>query len=143
MKDLAQFQQGMGFYAQMPDSYNMVLNSDHPLVSRILSESNDKLTESLKPIESEIKGLEARLAALRQDQEKKKSEEISAQEKEDVKLTESSLSEQREAKRTILKEYATNNNVVSQLIDLALLQNGMLKGAALNKFLKRSVDLIK
>lgn len=143
MKDMAQFQQGMGFYAQMPDSYNMVLNSDHPLVSRILSESNDKLTESLKPIESEIKGLEARLAALRQNQEKKKPEEISAQEKEDVKLTESSLSEQREAKRTILKEYATNNNVVSQLIDLALLQNGMLKGAALNKFLKRSVDLIK
>lgn len=143
MKDMAQFQQGMGFYAQMPDSYNMVLNSDHPLVSRILNESNDKLTESLKPIESEIKGLEARLAALRQNQEKKKPEEISAQEKEDVKLTESSLSEQREAKRTILKEYATNNNVVSQLIDLALLQNGMLKGAALNKFLKRSVDLIK
>ena len=143
MKDMAQFQQGMGFYAQMPDSYNMVLNSDHPLVSRILSESNDKLTESLKPIESEIKGLEARLAALRQNQEKKKPEEISAQEKEDVKLTESSLSDQREAKRTILKEYATNNNVVSQLIDLALLQNGMLKGAALNKFLKRSVDLIK
>jgi molecular chaperone HtpG len=143
MKDMAQFQQGMGFYAQMPDSYNMVLNSDHPLVSRILSESNDKLTESLKSIESEIKGLEARLAALRQNQEKKKPEEISAQEKEDVKLTESSLSEQREAKRTILKEYAANNNVVSQLIDLALLQNGMLKGAALNKFLKRSVDLIK
>jgi molecular chaperone HtpG len=143
MKDMAQFQQGMGFYAQMPDSYNMVLNSDHPLVSRILSESNDKLTESLKPIESEIKGLEARLAALRQNQEKKKPEEISAQEKEDVKLTESSLSEQREAKRTILKEYAANNNVVSQLIDLALLQNGMLKGAALNKFLKRSVNLIK
>ena len=143
MKDMAQFQQGMGFYAQMPDSYNMVLNSDHPLVSRILSESHDELTTSLKPIESEIKGLEARLAALRQNQEKKKAEEISAQEKEDVKLTESSLSEQREAKRTILKEYATNNNVVSQLIDLALLQNGMLKGAALNKFLKRSVDLIK
>ena len=143
MKDMAQFQQGMGFYAQMPDSYNMVLNSDHPLVSRILSESHDELTTSLKPIESEIKGLEARLAALRQNQEKKKAEEISAQEKEDVKLTESSLSEQREAKRTILKEYAANNNVVSQLIDLALLQNGMLKGAALNKFLKRSVDLIK
>lgn len=143
MKDMAQFQQGMGFYAQMPDSYNMVLNSDHPLVSRILSESHDELTASLKPIESEIKGLEARLAALRQNQEKKKPEEISPQEKEDVKLTESSLSEQREAKRTILKEYAANNNVVSQLIDLALLQNGMLKGAALNKYLKRSVDLIK
>ena len=143
MKDMAQFQQGMGFYAQMPDSYNMVLNSDHPLVSRILSESHDELTASLKPIESEIKGLEARLAALRQNQEKKKPEEISSQEKEDVKLTESSLSEQREAKRAILKEYAANNNVVSQLIDLALLQNGMLKGAALNKFLKRSVDLIK
>ena len=87
--------------------------------------------------------MEARLAALRQNQEKKKPEEISPQENEDVKLTESSLSEQREAKRTILKEYAANNNVVSQLIDLALLQNGMLKGAALNKFLKRSVDLIK
>ena len=142
MKDMSRFQPGMSFYAQMPDSYNLVLNSDHPLIQRVLDDCKSNTTDALKPIESEIKGQEARLAALRQSQDKKKPEEISQEEKDDLKATEKAISDEREKKRTILSDYAKSNEIVHQLIDLALLQNGMLKGAALSAFLKRSVDLM-
>ena len=143
MKDMSRFQSGMGFYQQMPDSYTLVLNSDHELVRNILADTDASTTEALKPIESELKGLQARLAALRQAQSKKKQEEITQEERDDIQNTEKSLDEQREKKTKILSEYAKNNQVVHQLIDLALLQNGMLKGASLDAFLKRSIDLIK
>ncbi len=143
MKDMSRFQAGMSFYAQMPDSYSLVLNSDHPLVKKVLDDSTAKTDESLKPVLSEIKGQEARLSAIRQSQEKKKPEEITQEEKDDVKNTENAISEQKTKKDGIIAEYAKGNDVVHQLIDLALLQNGMLKGASLDKFLKRSVDLIK
>ena len=97
----------------------------------------------MKPVESELKGLEARLAALHQSQSKKNPEDISKEEKDDLKSTEHSIEEQRTKKNSIISAYAKDNKVVHQLIDLALLQNGMLKGAALDSFLKRSVDLIK
>ena len=133
----------MGFYQQMPDSYTLVLNSDHELVKNILADTDASTTETLKPVESELKGLQARLATLRQAQSKKKQEEITQEERDDIQNTEKSLDEQREKKTKILSEYAKNNQVVHQLIDLALLQNGMLKGASLDAFLKRSIDLIK
>ena len=143
MKEMSQYQQGMAFYAQMPDTYTIVLNSDHALVKRILEEGNSETAEKLKPILSEIKGLQAREAALRQEQGKKKAEEITQEEKDDLKNTEESLSKQRTEKNDVIANYAKGNNAIHQLIDLALLQNGMLKGAALDKFIKRSVDLIK
>ena len=143
MKEMSQYQQGMAFYAQMPDTYTIVLNSDHALVKRILEEGNAETAEKLKPILSEIKGLQAREAALRQEQGKKKAEEITQEEKDDLKNTEESLSKQRTEKNDVIANYAKGNNAIHQLIDLALLQNGMLKGAALDKFIKRSVDLIK
>lgn len=143
MKEMSQYQQGMAFYAQMPDTYTIVLNSDHALVKRILEECNAETAEKLKPILSEIKGLQAREAALRQEQGKKKAEEITQEEKDDLKNTEESLSKQRTEKNDVIANYAKGNNAIHQLIDLALLQNGMLKGAALDKFIKRSVDLIK
>ena len=142
MKDISQYQAGMAFYAQMPDSYTIVLNSDHKLIKNILEDEKAKCAEQLKPINSEIKGLEARLAALHQTQNGKKPEEITQEEKDDVKNTEKSVAEQRDKKKQIIADYAKDNKIVHQLIDLALLQNGMLKGAALNSFLKRSVDLI-
>ena len=142
MKDISHFQQGMSFYQQMPDSYTLVVNSDHPLVKKVLEDTNANTTEKLKPILSEIKGQEARLAALRQSQSGKKPEEITQEEKDDVKNTENAISEQRSKKTEILSEYAKGNKVVHQLIDLALLQNGMLKGEALAEFVKRSVELI-
>lgn len=142
MKDISQYQTGMAFYAQMPDSYTIVLNSDHKLIKSILEDEKAKCAEQLKPVDSEIKGLEARLAALRQTQNGKKPEEITQEEKDDVKNTEKSVAEQRDKKMQIIADYAKDNRIVHQLIDLALLQNGMLKGAALDSFLKRSVDLI-
>ena len=143
MKDMSRLQAGMSFYAQMPDSYNLVLNSDHPLIKKVLDDCESNTAEALKPIEGEIKGQEARLAALRQSQDKKKPEEITQEEKDDVKNTEKAIEDEKNKKRELFANYAKDNSIVHQLIDLALLQNGMLKGAALDKFLKRSIELIK
>ena len=143
MKDMSRYQQGMSFYGQMPDSYNLVLNSDHPLIKKVLEDEKDKITEELKPIESEIKGLDARLAAINQAQEKKKYDELTQDDKDMKSNAEKELNEQKDKKKAVIAEYAKTNPIVHQLIDLALLQNGMLKGAALDVFLKRSVDLIK
>ena len=129
MKEMSRFQAGMNFYAQMPDSFNLVLNSDHPLVKRVLDECGSSTADALKPIESELRGQEARLAALRQSQEGKKPEKA--------------IAEQKDKKQQLFADFGKQNAVVHQLIDLALLQNGMLKGEALDKFLQRSVELIK
>ena len=143
MKAMSQFQAGMNFYGQMPDSYTIVLNSDHALVKKVLSDSEANTSEALKPILSEIKGQEARLAVLHQEQTKKKPEEITQAEKDDVHNTEKAINDEKAKRDNIIADYAKNNNIVHQLIDLALLQNGMLKGASLDAFLKRSVDMIK
>ena len=143
MKEMSRFQQGMGFYGQMPDAYNLVLNSDHRLIKEVLNDAQAQLAEQLKPIEGEIKGQEARLAALNQQTEKKKPEEITQEEKDDKANTQKAIDEQKAKKQQLISDYAAKNDVVHQLIDLALLQNGMLKGEALDKFLQRSVELIK
>ena len=142
MKDISRFQPGMAFYGQMPDTYTMVLNSDHPLIKRVLDDETAKCADKLSPIDSEIKAKEALVAAMQQEQSKKKAEEITESEKNDKAEAEKALNEQRGLRETIIAEYAKDNKVVHQLIDLALLQNGMLKGEALNAFLRRSVDLI-
>lgn len=143
MKDMSKFQAGMAFYGSMPDMYTLVLNSDHRLIKDVLAKSNKATEAELKPILSEIKGQEARLAALHQSQDKKKPEEVTQEEKDDLQNTEKALKEQKEKKTAVIAKAAKDNQVVHQLIDLALLQNGMLKGASLDAFLKRSVDLIK
>ncbi|MGP1492809.1 MAG: molecular chaperone HtpG [Prevotella fusca] len=143
MKEMSQFQQGMGFYAQLPDSYNLVLNADHPLLKKVLGDITANTAEDLKPVVSELRGLEARLAALHQSQDKKKTEELTQEEKDDMQNTQKAVSELQDKKKAIVTAYAKSNDIVHQLIDLALLQNGMLQGAALDKFLKRSVNLIK
>lgn len=143
MKEMSQFQQGMGFYAQLPDSYNLVLNADHPLVKKVLDDVTANTAEELKPVASELKGQEARLAALHQSQDSKKTEELTQEEKDDMQNTQKTVSELQDKKKAIVAAYAKGNDIVHQLIDLALLQNGMLQGAALDKFLKRSISLIK
>ncbi|WP_295366585.1 molecular chaperone HtpG [uncultured Prevotella sp.] len=143
MKEASKYQAGMAFYAQMPDAFNLVLNSDHPLIKGVLDGEKQECGSQLSPVDSELKGLEARLAVLHQTQTAKKPEEITQEEKDDVKNTEHSIQEQRTKRTDIIAAYAKGNKVVHQLIDLALLQNGMLKGAALDSFLKRSVDMIK
>ena len=143
MKEMSQFQQGMGFYAQLPDSYNLVLNADHPLVKKVLDDITANTAEELKPVASELKGQEARLAALHQSQDGKKAEELTQEEKDDMQNTQKTVAELQDKKKAIVAAYAKGNDIVHQLIDLALLQNGMLQGAALDKFLKRSISLIK
>jgi len=143
MKEMSRFQQGMNFYAQMPDSLNLVLNADHPLVKRILNDCKQNTEEALKPIEAELKGQEARLTAIRQQQEKKKADELTQDDKDMKADCEKAVEEQKQKKQSVLSNFAAENDIVHQLIDLALLQNGMLKGEALDKFLKRSVDLIQ
>ena len=143
MKQMSQFQPGMSFYQQMPDSFTLVLNSDHVLVKQVLNDCNNNTAEALKPILSELKGQQARLAALHQSQDKKKPEELTQEEKDDLQNTEKAVDEQKNKQTEVIEAYAKGNNVVHQLIDLALLQNGMLKGKALDEFLKRSVDMIK
>jgi len=142
MREMSAMQPGMSFYGEMPDSFNFVLNTDHPLIKKVLTEEEQACDEKLKPILSDIKGWEARQADLREAQSKKKEDEITAQEKEDMTNTDHKLDELREQRNQVLAEYAGTNKTVSQLIDLALLGNGMLKGEALSQFIKRSVELI-
>lgn len=142
MREMSAMQPGMSFYGEMPDSYNLVLNTDHELIKKVLTEEEENCAEKLKPIEGDIKGWEARQADLREAQSKKKEEEISAEEKEDLANTDHKLEELRADRNQILATYAATNPIVSQLIDLALLGNGMLKGEALSRFIKRSVQLI-
>ena len=143
MKDMSRYQQGMSFYGQMPDSYNLILNSDHPLIKKVVDDETAQVSEQLKPIESEIRGQQARVDVLRSEQNKKKYDEITQEEKDELQASEKALNEQKDKKKAVIADYAKGNAIVHQLIDLALLQNGMLKGAALDTFLKRSVDLIK
>lgn len=139
MKDISRYQSGMSFYAQMPDMYNLVLNSDHKLVKAILSGCDTNCSESINAIDCELKGLNARLDVLKQKQDSEKSPE----EIEDMQKTENAITEQKNKKQSVLSTFAASNDIVHQLIDLSLLQNGMLKGEALDAFIKRTVSLIK
>ncbi len=142
MREMAAMQPGMSFYGELPDSYNLVLNTDHPLVKKVLADEEIILNDKITPIAADIKGWEARQADLREAQSGKKDEEITTQEKEDMANTEKKLDELREQRNAIISEYAASNKMVSELIDLALLANGMLKGEALSQFIKRSVQMI-
>jgi molecular chaperone HtpG len=143
MKEMSRLQAGMSFYGEMPDSYSIVLNSDNPHIARVLADTEEACAEQLKPIDSEIRGLEARKAALEQSRQGKKDDEIPQDEKDDMKSTEESLAAQKAARTKVLSDYAAGNDAIHQLIDLALLQNGMLRGEALDKFLSRSLDMMK
>ena len=143
MKDASRFQSGMGFYAQMPDTFTLILNSDHSVIKSVLADTTESTAEALKPVLAEIKGLEARKIVLEQEQKDKKSEEITEEQKKDLEETRNKITEENAKKSDILKDFATSSDKVHQLIDIALLQNGMLRGASLDKFLKRTIDLLK
>ena len=142
MKEMSRLQPGMNFYGEMPDMYTLVLNTDAPLIQNVLNDSESKTSDALKPIEAEIKGLSARQAVLRQEQDKKKPEEITQEEKDDLKQCGDNIQAEKKKKDDILAGYAKDNTLVNQLVDLALLQNGMLKGEALTRFVKRSLEMI-
>lgn len=143
MKDASRYQQGMSFYGEMPDMYNVVLNADHRLIKEVLADMKSQLADKLQPIESELKGLHARHTAIEQSQKDKKPEDLTDADKEDMKKCNDDIAAQEEARKQVWAEYGKQNPIVPQLIDLALLQNGLLRGEALSKFINRSVDLIK
>lgn len=143
MKEMSRIQPGIAFYGEMPDMYNFIVNADHPVVKAILANANAQLNNTLAPVEAELKGLEARHTALESAFKDKKEEEISADDREMLKQCNDSISEQKQKEKEIFSAYAKGNRTISQLLDIALLQNGQLKGAALDKFIKRSIDMIK
>ena len=143
MKEMSRIQPGMACYGEMPDMYNFIVNADHPVVKAILADANAQLNNTLAPVEAELKGLEARHTALESAFKDKKEEEISADDREMLKQCNDSISEQKQKEKEIFSAYAKGNRTISQLLDIALLQNGQLKGAALDKFIKRSIDMIK
>ena len=143
MKEMSKLQQGMSFYGEMPDMMNVVVNTDHPLVKSILEAGEAATSEALKPIDAEIRGLSARKDAINQSNKDKKWDEITQESKDELSKTEKDIEEQNSKKTGIIASFAKDNSVVHQLIDLALLQNGLLKGEALNNFIHRSVSMIK
>lgn len=142
MREMSAMQPGMSFYGEMPDSFTLVVNTQHPLVKDILSSEEASCNEKLQPILADLKGWKARQQDLRDAQGKKKPEEITEAEKEDMTNTNKKVAELRDDANKVIADYAASNNKVSQLIDLALLSNGLLKGEALSNFIKRSVQLI-
>ena len=143
MKEMSRLQPGMGFYGEMPDMYNLVLNADHPLVAKLLEGFKAEAAEALKPFDDQLKGLNARRAAIEQTQKDRKAEEITDQEREDLRQCNADIEQQQAGRNKVFADYAEAQPVVSQLIDLALLQNGLLRGEALSNFVKRSIALIK
>ena len=141
MKEMSKLQAGMSFYGEMPDMYSFILNSDHPVVSKINAELKEQTAEALKPIEAELKGLRARQAALRDEQNKEK-DKFPEEQKKDLEQTNADIKAQEDKKDTVLADFAKGQDKVRHLIDLALLQNGMLRGEALNNFVKRSVEML-
>ena len=143
MKEMSQFQAGMSFYGEMPDMYSVILNADHRLVKSVLEDATQHTAEQLQPIEAELRGLNARRQAIEMSQKDKKQEDITEEERNELNKCNDDITAQENKRKEVYAAYAKTNAIVPQLIDLALLQNGLLKGEALNNFVKRSVELIK
>ncbi len=143
MKDMAAMNAGMNFYGEMPDSYNLVVNTDHDLIQKILKGKNDKLADSLTKISEKLLPLQKEKEALEALKKDKKEEEVPQEEKDKMMDLEKQIAENNTERENMLKEFGSNNQLVKQLIDIALLANNMLKGEELSKFVKRSVDMIK
>lgn len=142
MKEMANIQAGMSFYGEMPDMFNLVLNSDHKLVKEVLADEEKECSAAIAPIQTELEDVTKRRDALKKKQEGKKDEDIPTAEKDELNDLDKKWDELKRQKDSIFAGYAGKNKVVRQLIDLALLQNNMLKGEALNNFVKRSIELI-
>lgn len=143
MKDMSALQGGMmSFYGEMPDSYNLVLNTAHPVIEKLLNEEETACGTEVAPLATELAVTEGQKSTLKDNQKGKKDEEIPAEEKAKVEELEKQISELTDKKKAVYRSFAEGNKQVRQLIDLALLANNMLKGEALANFVKRSVELL-
>ncbi|MCF0190027.1 MAG: molecular chaperone HtpG [Marinilabiliaceae bacterium] len=144
MKEMSHLQGGgMSFYGEMPDSMNIVVNGNHPLTNKLLSNIESSTKTKLDPVYADIESKSARRGELNKAKEGKKEEEIPQAEKDELESINKEIDTLNSKKQDILKEFAQDEKLVSQLIDLALLSNNMLRGEALTKFIKRSIDMIK
>jgi len=132
----------MSFYGEMPDSYNLVVNTAHPLVDKLLKDEETACGSEVAPVVAELEEVKAKHDKLKESHKGKKDEEIPTAEKDELSTLSKQMDELGEKKKAVYKAFAAENQQVRQLIDLALLANGMLKGEALAKFVKRSVDLM-
>lgn len=140
MKEMAQFQPGMNFYGELPDTYNLTLNTNHPVVKRVIDAAQSALEPSLKPLEDELTAVSAVIDAIKSLDKDGKG--VPEDKKADLKENEDKKDELRKKKDDVITQYASTNDTVKQLIDIALLGNGLLKGEALNNFLRRSVSIL-
>ena len=143
MKEMSAVQGGpMSFYGEMPDTFNIVINADHPLVAKVVSDMTDKTKAQLEPVLSQIATYENRRTELNKAKEGKKDEEIPQEQKDEMSALEKQIDGERKKRIDILSSFAKDETLVSQLIDLALLTNNMLKGQSLTNFIKRSSSLM-
>ena len=142
MKEMANIQAGMSFYGEMPDMFNIILNSDHKLIKGVLADEEKECASIVNSIQQEMDDMEKRRNELKDKQKNKKDEEIPTVEKDELNELNKKWEELKARKDDTFAGYAVKDKVVHQLIDLALLQNGMLRGEALNNFVKRSIELI-
>ena len=140
MKEMAQFQSGMNFYGELPNAYNLTLNTNHPVVKKVIEAANSSLEGELKPVNDELKATNSVIEAIKSLDKDGKG--VPEDKKADLKTNEDKASELRAKKDELISKYAAGNDTVKQLIDIALLGNGLLKGEALSNFLKRSVSLL-
>jgi len=143
MKDMSQFQNGMNFYGDMPESLNLVVNTAHPLVKKVFRQKEKEIGSALKTIDEDLKLRKEELELFEKEKKGKKEEEIASEVKEKSEDLEKQITGLEESKRNQLREFGKNNKLAKQLVDLALLANGLLRGADLDRFVKRSVELIK
>ena len=142
MKDMAQFGGGYSFYGEMPDSFDLVLNTNHPLVITLAEELDKEHTDELMKNSAEIDKTRVAVEFMEKEHTKKKPEEVSTFEKDDLEKLRGELKELEEKRNTLLSGFGTGQKSVKQLIDLAMLANNMLKGEALSAFVKRSISLL-
>ena len=142
MKEMSHIQAGMSFYGEMPDMFNVVLNSDHKLVKQVLEDADSACADELLPIETCLATLNFEQSQIQKKQEGKKYDEITQAERDELSAVEKKIADEKSKKDAVLGKYAGGNKVIRQLVDLALLQNNMLKGEALTNFVKRSIEMI-
>ena len=142
MKEMAALQPGMSFYGELPDSYNLIINTDHPLCKKVLDDAEKGCNDRLSPIFEQIEENNKEIARLNEARKDKKEDEIPVADKEALKTAEEKAAGLRKEEENILTEYAGRTPLVKQLVDLALLSNNLLKGEALSRFVKRSFELL-
>jgi molecular chaperone HtpG len=142
MKEMSAMGGGMNFYGDLPDSFNLVVNANHPLILRLNSDIDEKLSKEIAKITTKIKPLEKTKKELDKANSGKKEEEIDQADKDRVADLDKKINELNAKKEDLLAGYGKESKEVKQLIDLALLANNMLKGEDLSKFVKRSIELL-